>query len=328
MPSALPEQYNGEKFLINTRLNRIKMRILKRLLVGLLIIVIGFVALLAGSIAVDALTGSQRIAAVTNTTLPGQNGGPDVRAYVAVPPGTGPFPVVIMIHEFFGLNESIVGKAKGLAEEGYWVIAPDTFRGSTTQWVPRAIYQVVTNNSEQVNQDLDTVFAWIKSQPTALVRQVGILGFCYGGRTSLTYSLHNDQLAATVIFYGSPETDAQVLRALPGPVLGIFGGADNSISSADVRAFNAALNQASIPNEITIYPDQPHAFVTDIASIRSGGIQGQAWAQMLQFLAKNLKQGGSSQNSVPHLAYNAPFDMQYYLRLVYEHAFGTASHHP
>jgi carboxymethylenebutenolidase len=159
------------------------------------------------------------------------------------------------------------------------------------------------------------------------VDRVGILGFCYGGRTSLTYSLHNDQLAATVIFYGAPETDPQVLRALPGPVLGIFGGADNSISSEDVRTFEAALDQAGIPNEITIYPGQPHAFVTDIASIRSGGVQGQAWEQMLQFLSKNLKQGGSSQKSIPHLAYTAPFVMEYYLRLVYEHAFGTASYH-
>jgi carboxymethylenebutenolidase len=123
------------------------MKILKRLLFGLLVGVIGLVALLTGSIALDAVTGSERIDAVTNTSLPGINGGPDVRAYVAIPQGVGPFPVVIMIHEFFGLNESIVGKAKGLAEEGYLVVAPDTFRGSTTQWIPRAIYQVVTNKA-------------------------------------------------------------------------------------------------------------------------------------------------------------------------------------
>jgi len=303
------------------------MKTMKRILLGILGLVMGLVILLAGSVAIDFAVGRERISAVTNTTLPGQNGGPDVRAYVATPPGEGPFPVVIMIHEFYGLNESIVGKAEGLAQEGYLVVAPDTFRGSTTAWIPRAIYQVVTNKPEQVNQDLDSVYAWIEAQPNVTANRTGIVGFCYGGRASLSYSLHNDQLAATVIFYGSPITDPRVLQSLPGPVLGIFGGADNSIPVEDIHAFEAALNQASIPNEITLYEDQPHAFVTDMESIRSGGVQGQAWAQMLNFLEANLKQGGASQNPVSHLTYAQPFDWEYYLLLVYEHAFGTASHH-
>ena len=272
------------------------MKTVKRILLGLLGLVMGLVILLAGSVAIDFAIGGERINAVTNTTIPGQNGGPDVRAYVAMPPGEGPFPVVIMIHEFYGLNESIVGKAEGLAQEGYLVVAPDTFRGSTTAWIPRAIYQVITNKPEQVNQDLDSVYAWIEAQPNAAANRTGIVGFCYGGRASLSYSLHNDQLAATVIFYGSPITDPQVLQSLPGPVLGIFGGADNSIPVEDVHAFEAALDQAGIPNEITIYENQPHAFVTDMESIRSGGVQGQAWAQMLEFFEKNLKQGAASQN--------------------------------
>jgi carboxymethylenebutenolidase len=232
-----------------------------------------------------------------------------------------------MIHEFFGVNESIVGKAEGLAQEGYLVVAPDTFRGSTTAWIPRAILQVITNPPEQVNQDLDAVYAWIESQSNALVNHIGIVGFCYGGRASLDYSLNNDQLAATVIFYGSPETDPQILKALPGPVLGIFGEADNSIPLEDVRAFEVALDQAGIPNEITIYENQPHAFVTNIEAIRSGGVQTAAWAQMLGFLDKNLRQDNASQEPTQHRAYEPPFEWRYYLMLAYEHAFGTASHH-
>lgn len=304
------------------------MKTVRRILSGLLILVIGLFIFLAGSIAIDFLAGKERILAVTNTTIPGRNGEPEVRAYVAAPPGEGPFPVVIMIHEFYGLNQSIVDKAEGLAQEGYLVVAPDTFRGSTTAWIPRAIYQVITNNPDQVNRDLDSVYAWIAAQPNAAQNRIGIAGFCYGGRASLSYSLRNNQLAATVIFYGSPVTDPQVLRSLPGPVLGIFGGADNSIPVEDVLAFEAALNQAGIPNEITIYAGQPHAFVTDIESIRSGGVQGQAWTQMLKFLEKNLKQGAVSRNSNPLPVYQDSFDWEYYLIVAYEHAFGTASHHP
>ncbi|NWF62940.1 MAG: dienelactone hydrolase family protein [Chloroflexi bacterium] len=66
---------------------------------------------------------------MTNTTMPGVNGGPDVRAYVAMPEGEGPFPTMIMIHEFYALNEAITSKADLLAQEGYVVVAPDTFRG-------------------------------------------------------------------------------------------------------------------------------------------------------------------------------------------------------
>lgn len=301
------------------------MKWLKRIGLGLLVIILSLIVIVGLSIIVDGLIGSERIDSVTNVTIPGINGGPDVKAFVAKPEGTGPFPVVIMIHEFFGLNESIVGKAEGLAEQGYLVIAPDTFRGSTTSWIPRAIYQVITNSSENVNTDLDSVFAWLESQPEVDPERIGIAGFCYGGRASLLYSLHNQDIAATVVFYGSAETDSEVLKSLPGPVLGIFGGEDMSIPVADVKAFEAGLNEAGIPNEITIYEGQPHAFVTDIESIRAGGVQAEAWNQMLEFLEKNLKNPDST-HQVSLSAYEPAFPWQYYVMLVYEHAFGSASH--
>jgi carboxymethylenebutenolidase len=153
------------------------------------------------------------------------------------------------------------------------------------------------------------------------------MGFCYGGRASLSYGLHNNRIAATVIFYGSPVTDPQVLQSLSSPVLGIFGGADSSIPLADERAFEAGLKQAGIPNEITVYEGQPHAFVVDAAGIRAGGAQGEAWGQLLRFLDRSLKQGKSSGIVVEPSQYVAPFDWRYYSRLVYEHAFGTASGH-
>lgn len=301
------------------------MKTIKRILIGILAAILAFIVFLFGSVAFDFAVGGSRLDAVTNTVIPGANGGPDVRAYVAKPQGEGPFPTVIMIHEFFGLNESIVSKADLLAQEGYYVIAPDTFRGSTTSWIPRAIYQVSTTKPEAVNADLDSVYAWLASQPDVDAGRIAILGFCYGGRTSLAYSLHNNQLAATVVFYGSPETDPAVLKSLPGPVLGIFGGADQSIPVEEVTTFDAALTEAGVPHEITVYDGQPHAFVHDAAGILAGGSQGEAWAEMLAFLEANLKTKASSSHGVA-LDYHAPFAWKYYVMLVYEHAFGTASH--
>jgi carboxymethylenebutenolidase len=302
------------------------MKLLKRVLLGILIFLVAFVVLLAASIVIDYAVGGDRLDKIANVTLPGTNGGPDVRAYVAKPEGKGPFPTVIMIHEFWGLNDSIVGKADLLAEEGYLVIAPDTFRGSTTGWVPRAIFQVIYSKPEKVNADLDSVYAWLESQPDVDGGRIAILGFCYGGRTSLVYSLHNNQLAATVIFYGFPETDPEILKTLPGPVLGIFGAADPSIPVEQVNAFDAALTEAGVPHEITIYDGQPHAFVKDAQGIRAGGAQGEAWNQMLVFLEENLKNKTARTNNLPLSDYHAPFAWKYYMMLAYEHAFGTASH--
>lgn len=302
------------------------MKLVKNILKWTLILIVGFFVFLFGSIAVDGLLGGGRLDAVTNTTIPGLNGGPDVRAYVAKPDGEGPFPTVIMIHEFFGLNQSIVSKADLLAEQGYFVIAPDTFRGSTTAWIPRAIYQVITTKQEAINADLDSVYAWLESQPEVAQARVGVAGFCYGGRASLLYSLHNNKLAATVVFYGSSETDPAVLKNLPGPVLGIFGGADQSIPLTEVDAFEKGLAAAGIEHEVTVYEGQPHAFVQDAAGIKAGGAQGEAWNQMLAFLDKNLKNGSAHENNSAALAYDPGFAWKYYALLVYEHSFGTASH--
>ena len=302
------------------------MKIIKRVLLGLLAVIVGVPLLIGLSIAVDFAIGGNRLDALTNTTIPGVNGGPDVRAYVAKPEGEGPFPTVIMIHEFYGLREAIVGKADLLAQEGYLVIAPDTFRGSTTSLIPRAIYQVITTKPEDVNADLDSVYAWLESQPDVDAKRIAIAGFCYGGRSSLAYSLHNNKLAATVIFYGSPVTDVAVLKTLPGPVLGIFGGADQSIPVEEVTAFDEALTEANVQHEITIYDGQPHAFVEGVEGIKSDEVQGAAWAQMLVFLETNLKNKSSAAQQTVMADYEAPFAWKYYVMLVYEHAFGTASH--
>jgi carboxymethylenebutenolidase len=302
------------------------MKLLKRVLLGVLIFVVALIVFLAGSIVVDYSLGPDRLDNVANVTIPGVNSAPDLRAYVAKPEEAGPFPTVIMIHEFWGLNESIAGKADLLAEEGYLVIAPDTFRGSTTGWVPRAIFQVITSKPENVNADLDSVYAWLESQPEVDSNRIAVAGFCYGGRTSLVYSLHNKRLAATVIFYGFPETDPAILKTLPGPVLGIFGGTDPSIPVEQVNAFDAALTEAGVPHEITTYEGQSHAFVKDAEGIKGGGAQGEAWNQMLAFLEKNLKNTPVLKSDFSSSDYRAPFAWKYYMMLVSEHLFGTASH--
>jgi carboxymethylenebutenolidase len=263
------------------------MRLILRLLGWSLFAIVTLILLLVLSVPFDALIGRGRVAALTNMAIPNP-AGPEVRAFVAYPPGPGPHPAVIMIHEFWGIREEIIGKAEALAAEGYVVVAPDTFRGNSTSWLPRAIYQTIRNDVAQVNTDLDAVFAWLSSQPTVLADRIAVMGFCYGGRTSLIYSLHNPETAATGIFYGMTDTTPEQLRTLGGPVLGIFGGADSSIPIAEVEALESNLVAAGVPHTFRIFPAQPHAFVTSIEAIRAGGAQGEAWALLLSFLNASL----------------------------------------
>lgn len=276
------------------------MAFLRKAVLWLLVVVLGLVLVLALSIPFDALIGRDRVAALTNLSIPNPNG-PPVRAFVARPETPGPHPAVIMIHEFWGLRADIVGKATALADEGYLVIAPDTFRGGSTGWIPRAIYQTISTDPAQVNTDLDAVFAWLATQPDVVADRIAVMGFCYGGRTALLYSLHNTEIAATAIFYGMADTTPEQLTVLNGPVLGIFGGADTSIPQEEVAQLEANLDAAGIPNVMTLYPGQPHAFVTDIESIRAGGPQLEAWNQLLGFLRDTLYSAAAPNSDAPLL---------------------------
>ena len=266
------------------------MRVVKRILLGLVVFLVGLVVLLLGSIIVDGFFAQGRLAPITNMSIPAADGAP-IHAYLAKPEGPGPHPAVIMIHEFYGLRPEIVGKAEALAQEGYVVLAPNVFRNGTTNWIPSAIYKVLTADTAQIDGDVEAAYQWLAAQPEVQADRIAIMGFCFGGGTALRYSLSNNQLAATAVFYGQPITDPAKLKALSGPVLGIFGGADSSIPLHEVEGLRQGLDEAGIPHEITVYEGQPHAFVQSMEQIAQGGPQQAAWNQLLAFLKQNLQEG-------------------------------------
>jgi carboxymethylenebutenolidase len=264
------------------------MKILFRVVTWLLSIVVALVAVLALSVFVDGLFDGRRLEGLTNTQVG------EVRAFVAKPAGIGPFPAVVMVHEFWGLRQEIVDKANLLAKEGYVVIAPDTYRNQRTDWIPRAIFLSASTPKDRVNMDMETVFTWLEAQANVDPKRIAVMGFCYGGTVALNFSLSNPRVAATGVFYGQLQTDPAVLKRLPGPVLGVFGGADASIPLEKVRAFEAGLEAAKIPHEVKVYDGMGHAFVQSVAEIEAGGPQGQAWAQLKAFLQRSLKSRAGS----------------------------------
>jgi len=265
-------------------------RLLKRTGLTLIITLLMAVVLLFGSIWVDGFFAPGRLDGLTNLSVSADDG-TEIRAYLAKPAGAGPFPAVVMIHEFYGLRPDLISKAEALAQEGYVVIAPNVFRNGTTGWIPRAIYNVVTANTAQIDGDVEAVYRWLAAQPDVQADRIGVMGFCFGGGTALRYSLGNPRLAATAIFYGQIISDPAQLAALSGQVLGIFGGADQSIPLEEVDALGRGLEEAGIPHEITVYEGQPHAFVHSAEEIAQGGPQQEAWQQLLTFLQRTLKDG-------------------------------------
>ncbi len=301
-------------------------KLLKRILGVVALLIVLLVAGVAAAIGIDSLGMGGRLDALTNTRIANAKG-PEIRAYVVRPSTPGPHPALIMVHEFWGIRSDLQGKADDLAARGYLVVAPDLFRGRTTNSVPSAIYNVVSNPPEQVDADVEAVYQWLAQQPDVQANRIAIMGFCFGGGTSIRYSVTNPKLAATIVFYGMPITEPQKLKGLSGPVLGIFGGADTSIPVDSVRAFEAGLKNAGVVNEISIYDGEPHAFVKDMEGIRAGGAQGQAWEQLVNFLEAHLKHSAGAGRNASAQIPDRRVDMGYLLRLAYEHAFGTHAGH-
>jgi carboxymethylenebutenolidase len=205
--------------------------------------------------------------------------------------GSGPFPAVVMVHEWWGLNRDTTLLADALAKKGYVVLAADAFRGSVAKTADEARKQVTSTPREEIAADLDAALDFVRSLPQVDAERVASLGFCFGGTQSMWMGTRNPELAAVVIFYGGgPIQEAGQLGSMKaaGPVLGIYGEEDRGIPVEQVRTFEKALDSKGVENTITIYPGVGHAFVKS-NSYQNGAQAEQAWNQMVEFLDQTLK---------------------------------------
>ena len=268
------------------------MKWIKRIGLSVLGLVLLLVLIFAGMIIFDSLFGMET-SDFTNVTYTDDEGN-ELLGYLALPEGDGPHPAVLLIHEWWGLNEGIPVLADALAEQGYVVFAPDAYRGNVTAAVPRALWLRLTTPTEQVYDDVDSALAYLRGMDGVDPERVASMGFCFGGGHSLQLGMRqSENIALTIVYYGSLVTDPELLRPLTEGkgVLGVFGENDASIPTADVLEFEAALNTLDIPNQVTIYPDVGHAFLNE-DNYDEPGAAGDAWQQTLTFLAENLKGDG------------------------------------
>jgi len=225
----------------------------------------------------------------TNVSYSGP-GGVTLRGYLAQPSGSGPFPAVVMVHEWWGLNRDTTMLADALSREGYVVLAADAFRGSVAKTPADAMKQVSATPREQIASDLDAALDFVRTLAKVDAERVASLGFCFGGTQSMYMGTRNPELAAVVIFYGSgPIQEASQLGSMrqAGPVLGIYGQEDGNIPVDQVRNFEKVLNSRNVENTITIFPGVGHAFVKS-TTYRNGEQAERAWKQMVQFLDRTL----------------------------------------
>lgn len=228
-------------------------------------------------------------AAETNVTYEAGDG-TTLEGYLATPSGQSEAPAVLLIHEWWGLNNDMARLADALSEEGFVVLAADAFRGSVATTAAGAMRQVRTTPSQQIASDLDAALDYLKNHPRVDADRVASLGFCFGGTQSMYMGTRRDDLAAVVIFYGGgPITDASQLGVMrqAGPVLGIYGEEDNNIPVSAVRQFEDALETREVEHTITIYDGVGHAFVKS-DTYDQGGPPEEAWNQMVSFLKDEL----------------------------------------
>ncbi|MBI2655022.1 dienelactone hydrolase family protein [Candidatus Woesearchaeota archaeon] len=210
--------------------------------------------------------------------------------YLAQPKEPGNYPGIVMIHEWIGLNDYVREMARQLAAEGYVVLAVDLYEGKVAKdsTEARALSTGVRNNIPTAVSNMKSAVAYLKTLDNVDGSKIASMGWCFGGAMSLQLAL-NQELAATVIYYGNLETNTSKLSFIEWPVLGIFGEADTSIPAATVRQFDAALDELGIENEIYIYPNVGHAFANPSGMNYAAEETKDAWKKTVEFLGRSLK---------------------------------------
>ncbi len=211
--------------------------------------------------------------------------------YLAVPTVAGPFPALIIIHEWNGLQDRVRQLADDFAAEGYVTLAADLFQGRTGSKPEEnmALVREAQANPDDMIANLNAAVAFLKGRPDVTGR-VGAMGWCFGGGVALSFGLDGDNHEATAIFYGRLVDDPEVVARLDHEVYGTFAALDNGPSPESVAAFESALRAAGIENDLHVYDDVDHGFwlrVDQDPAVRTAPA-ADAWQRLTAYLDRTL----------------------------------------
>jgi carboxymethylenebutenolidase len=219
-----------------------------------------------------------------------KSGDEAVQGILYTPAGKGPFPALIVIHEWWGLNDWVKEQGSKLANQGYIALAVDLYRGKVAT-TPDEAHEIMRGVPEdRAKRDLHAAFEFLRSQPNVKKDRIGAIGWCMGGGYALDVALQESDLAALVINYGHLATDPDALKKINASILGLFGAQDRGITPDDVKKFGATMDGLGKKIDVTIYPDAGHAFENpnNKEGYRAADA-ADAWKRTVDFLAMTLK---------------------------------------
>lgn len=214
------------------------------------------------------------------------------RAYLSLPEGAkAPVPGVIVIHEWWGLNDHIMHWADRLAADGYAALAVDLYGGVVATTPDEAMATMKKVDDGKAKAILVAAHQFLVNDPRVKATRTASIGWCFGGGWSMQAAIAIPELDAAVIYYGHVPTDARAFTGVKAHVLGIFGNQDEGIPPKHVDAFDAALTQDGIQHHILRY-DAPHAFANPSGPAYHPKEAAAAWAEARAFLRAELTPGG------------------------------------
>lgn len=237
-----------------------------------------------------AAVATLRAGAPKTETVQFKSGNDTVSGFLALPDSPGVHPGVIVIHEWWGLNDWVKEQAEKLAANGFAALSVDLYRGKTATDPTEAHELMRGLPPDRAITDMKAAFDYLASRKDVRKDRIGSIGWCMGGGFSLQLAIHEPRLAACVVNYGALPTDPTDIQQIYAPVLGNFGAEDRGITPADVHAFEAAMRAAGRRFDAKIYPGAGHAFENPN---NKGGYRAEAaadaWTRTITFFNKTLK---------------------------------------
>ncbi|MBP1643407.1 MAG: hypothetical protein H6Q03_2076 [Acidobacteria bacterium] len=202
---------------------------------------------------------------------------------------TGPLPGLIVIQEWWGLNDNIRAMTRRLAGEGYVALAVDLYEGNIADTPDAALaeMQAAMKDPARLAENLRQAREFLRRKDTT---RVGVVGWCFGGGWALQAALDlGDHLDAAVMYYGRTTADPAELGRLQAPLLGLFGGQDEGIPITGVRAMEAELARLGKDATIVVYEDATHAFANPSGTNYQAAAAEDAWQRTTAFFERHLK---------------------------------------
>ncbi|KAB1076295.1 dienelactone hydrolase family protein [Methylobacterium planeticum] len=221
--------------------------------------------------------------------------------YRAMPDGQGPFPVILVIEEIFGVHDYIKDICRRLAKAGYCAVAPELYarQGDLSRMtdVKEIVRDVISKTpDDQWIADLDATVVWAGSASKGDLGRLGVMGWCRGGRGVWLYAAHRRDLKAAVAWYGpvtgertaiQPRTAGDVAAEINAPLLALYGAADTGIPVASVEEARDKAKAAGKSVELVVFPDAPHGFHADYRPSYRKEAAEAGWSRALGFLTAN-----------------------------------------